>query len=64
MKSGSCSRGAPRQPVPHPNAIKDAAIAEQEVRTELRRCDLSASDGMGPNALTLLTEAGLDLIPL
>lgn len=57
------------QPVPkHPNAIKEKAIRRRgghNVRTELWRfagVDLTRIDGIGAEAaLTLLTEAGLDL---
>ena len=57
------------EPVPtHPNAVKQKAIGrrgEQPVRTELWRftgVDLTRIDGIGAQAaLTLLTEAGLDL---
>ena len=57
------------QPVPtHPNAIKEKAIRRRgghKLRTELWRfagVDLTRIDGIGTEAaLTLLTEAGLDL---
>ncbi len=57
------------QPVPkHPNAIKEKAISRRgghHLRTELWRfagVDLTRIDGIGTEAaLTLLTEAGLDL---
>ena len=69
-KSKRCNRVEHRdQPVPtHPNAIKEKAIRRRgghKLRTELWRfagVDLTRIDGIGTEAaLTLLTEAGLDL---
>ena len=63
-KSGSCSRW--NQPVPkHPNGVKEKAIRRRQAggahRTALPG-STTRIDGIGTeSALTLLTEAGLDL---